>query len=172
MHRRSYKGKKFSRTAAPRRAMLRSLATSVILYEKVETTKTKAKEIQRIVEKLITCSKKGTLASLRKVDSYLLDENASKKLVLELSGLYKDRKGGYTRVLNTGYRTGDSAPMARIELVDTDKLLKDQKLKTKDQKGEEKKEAKKPVAKKAEKSKTKAKKEPAKKKLTKTKVSK
>lgn len=125
MHRRSYSGRKFSREAGPRRALMRSLATSIILYEKVETTKPKAKEAQRIVEKLITCGKKGTLASLRKIDSYLLDKNASKKIILELSKLYKDRNGGYTRVLNTGFRTGDAAPMARIELLDTEKLLKE-----------------------------------------------
>lgn len=105
---------------------MRSLATSVILYEKVETTKPKAKEVQRVVEKLITCGKDGSLASLRKIDSYLLDKNASKKVILELSKLYKERNGGYTRVLNTGFRTGDAAPMARIELLDTEKLLKDQ----------------------------------------------
>lgn len=178
MHRRSYSGRKFSREAGPRRALMRSLATSIILYEKVETTKPKAKEAQRIVEKLITCGKKGSLASLRKIDSYLLDKNASKKIILELSKLYKDRNGGYTRVLNTGFRTGDAAPMARIELLDTEKLLKTEKSnsakatldKPKNKKTEEKKETKtkkKPVAKKADKSEVKTKKEPAKKKALK-----
>ncbi|PIZ00621.1 50S ribosomal protein L17 [bacterium (Candidatus Howlettbacteria) CG_4_10_14_0_8_um_filter_40_9] len=164
MHRRSYSGRKFSREAGPRRALMRSLATSIILYEKVETTKPKAKEAQRIVEKLITCGKKGSLASLRKIDSYLLDKNASKKIILELSKLYKDRNGGYARVLNIGFRTGDSASMARIELLDTEKLLKTEKPSKKTEVKKETKTEKKPVAKKADKSEVKTKKEPSKKK--------
>src|SRR3990172_6731456 len=118
VHQRS-KNRKFSREAGPRRALLRSLATSLILYEKMRTTKPKAKEVQRIVERLITDAKSGSLAAIRRADAYLHHKNASKKLITELAPLYKERKGGYTRVLNLNDRTGDSAPMAQIELLDT-----------------------------------------------------
>ena len=124
MHRRRLTGRKLGREKAPRKALMRSLITSLILYEKMDTTKAKAKETQRIVEKLITEAQKGTLSATRRVDSYLLNKNAAKKLMTEIAPIYKDRKGGYTRVINLNPRVGDSAAMARIELLDTDKILK------------------------------------------------
>jgi len=127
MHRRRFKGKKLGREKAPRKALMRSLATSLILYEKIDTTKVKAKETQRITEKLITEAKKGTLPAIKKLNGYLLHKNAAKKLIVELAPVYKDRKGGYTRVINLPPRVGDNASMARLELLDTDKISKTEK---------------------------------------------
>ncbi len=124
MHRHSYKSRKLGRKSAQRKALMRGLATSVILHEKVKTTTIKAKEVQPIVEKLITVAKKGDLAAVRKLSSYLYGENAVQKLIKEITLLYKDRNGGYTRIVKVGFRAGDAAPMAIIELVDADKLTK------------------------------------------------
>jgi large subunit ribosomal protein L17 len=107
-----------------RKALLRSLATSVILYEKVKTTLPKAKEIRPIVEKLITTAKKGDLSAIRELNKYLLDEKAAQKLISELGPLYKDRNGGYTRIVKIQNRFGDNASMAIIELLDTEKLTR------------------------------------------------
>jgi large subunit ribosomal protein L17 len=124
MHRHQYKGRKFSRDIGQRKALLRSLATSVVLYEKVKTTLPKAKEIRPIVEKLITTAKSGDLAAIRQINSYLLDEKAVQKLVTEIAPLYKERNGGYTRITKVTNRMGDNASMAIIELLDTEKLVK------------------------------------------------
>ncbi len=124
MHRHSYSTRKLGRKSAQRKALMRGLATSVILFEKVKTTTPKAKEVQPIVEKLITVAKKGDLAAVRKLSAYLYGENAVQKLMKEITLIYKDRNGGYTRIVKTGFRAGDAAPMAIIELVDADKLTK------------------------------------------------
>lgn len=158
MHRRGYKGRKLGRTAAPRKALLRNLATSIILYEKVKTTKAKAKEVQPIVEKLITLAKKGDLQATKRLFGFLLDDKAAIKLKTELAPVYKNRKGGYTRVLNLGFRDGDGAKEAMIELLDTEKILK-KEAKVKETKAdkEEVKEVKNKVEEKKEAPKTKAK---------------
>ncbi len=116
--------RKFGRTADHRKAMLRNLATSVILYGKVETTEAKAKDMRSVVDELITLGKKGDLAARRQAAAYLrnvVDEKTQKtvlqKLFDEVAPKYADRKGGYTRVVKTGFRHGDAAPMAYIELV-------------------------------------------------------
>lgn len=124
MHRHQYKGRKLSRKSGPRKALLRGLVTSVILYERIKTTVPKAKEIQPIVEKLITTAKKGDLSALRALSAYIYGENAVTKLVQEIAPIYKDRNGGYTRIVKLGNRPGDNAPVAIIELVDIDKLVK------------------------------------------------
>jgi len=124
MHRHQYTSRKLSRKSAPRKALLRGLATSVILYERIKTTHAKAKEVQPIVEKLITSAKKGDLAAIRSLTSYLYGENTVQKLVTEIAPIYKDRKGGYTRIIKLGNRPGDNAPVAILELVDIDKLVK------------------------------------------------
>lgn len=124
MHRHSYSSRKLGRKSAQRKALLRGMTTSVILYEKVKTTTAKAKEVQPIIEKLITVAKKGDLAAIRKLNAYIYGENAVQKLVREIAPIYKERNGGYTRITKVGYRTGDAAPMAVIELVDADKLVK------------------------------------------------
>ncbi len=98
--------------------MLRNMVTSIILYEKVKTTKSKAELAKSVVEKLITKAKKQPLpVAMRTLNGYLMDENASKKLTRELLERYKDRQSGYLRVTPLGFRAGDSAPMVQIELV-------------------------------------------------------
>jgi len=124
MHRHKYQNRKLSRERGPRKALLRGLATSVILYERVKTTLPKAKEIRPIVEKLITAAKKGDLSAIRALGAYLYGENAVQKLLTEIAPIYKDRNGGYTRIVKLGNRPGDNAPVAIIELVDIDKLVK------------------------------------------------
>lgn len=149
MHRHQYSERKLSRKSGPRKALLRGLATSVVLYERVRTTLPKAKEVQPIVEKLITTAKKGDLAATRALGSYLYGENAVQKLITEIAPIYKDRKGGYTRIVKLGNRVGDNAPVAIIELVDIEKLVKVAAPVKKTEKVAEKAEVKKPVAKKA-----------------------
>lgn len=112
------KSKRINRDEAHLDAMLRNLATSVILYEKVKTTRAKAKLVKPIVEKLITTAKKNSaMNALRYLNAYLLDKNASKKLMRELLDRYKERNSGYVRLTNLGHRSGDAAPMVQIELV-------------------------------------------------------
>jgi large subunit ribosomal protein L17 len=124
MHRHQYQNRKLSRERGPRKALLRGLVTSVILYERIKTTLPKAKEIRPIVEKLITAAKKGDLSAIRMLSSYLYGENVVQKLVTEIAPIYKDRNGGYTRIVKLGNRPGDNAPMAIIEFVDIEKLVK------------------------------------------------
>lgn len=109
--------RKIGHNSAHRRAILRNMTTSVLMNGKVETTEVKAKEVRRMVDKMITLGKKGDLAAYRQANSYLLDEDVAYKLFHEIAPSYKDRNGGYTRVLKTGFRRGDAAPMAILELV-------------------------------------------------------
>ncbi len=117
--------RKFGRNADHRKAMLRNLATSVILYGRVETTEAKAKDMRSVVDELITLGKRGDLHARRQAAAYIrnvvADEAKSQtvlqKLFDEVAPKYKDRNGGYTRVVKTGTRKGDAAPMAYIELV-------------------------------------------------------
>ncbi len=106
-----------SRTKGPRTALLRNLATSVVLYEKVRTTKAKAKFVRPLVEKAITIGRVGTLASRRQLHTMFTLENAIKKIVEELGPKYKGRSGGYTRITPLKRREGDAAEMVMIELV-------------------------------------------------------
>lgn len=131
MHRHKVKGRKLSREKGHRELMLRNMATSVILHEKIKTTLPKAKEIRPIVEKLITTAKKGDLAAIRKLNAYLLDKNATEKMITEIAPLYEKRHGGYTRITKIGLRAGDAAEMAYIELLDVEKIVKTVKEKTK-----------------------------------------
>ncbi len=110
-------GKILDRKRGPRAALLRSLATSIVLYEKVKTTKAKAKAVRPIVEKMITAGKTGTLAGRRTLAAFLYGDNATKKVMEALAPRYKDRKGGYTRITNLGRREGDGAEVVQIELV-------------------------------------------------------
>ena len=96
---------------------MRSLATSVILFEKVKTTKAKAKAVRPLVERLITKGKPGTVTARRQLVAALYGENAAKKVIEVLAPRYKDRKGGYTRITSLGRREGDGAEMAQIEMV-------------------------------------------------------
>ncbi len=112
------KGKTLGRKKEPRKALLRSLATSLIVYEKIKTTKAKAKLLRPFVEKIITLSKKDILSNRRLALETLYTEGSVKKLFEVLGPKFKERKGGYTRIIKVNSRTGDNAEMAIIELVD------------------------------------------------------
>ncbi|MEK7653549.1 MAG: 50S ribosomal protein L17 [Patescibacteria group bacterium] len=112
------KGKIFGREKAPREAMLRNLATSFIIYEKIKTTKAKAKATRPLVEKLITLAKKDTLANRRQAYKFLYIDGAVKKLFEVLGPKFKERKGGYTRIVKISPRKNDGAEMAILELVE------------------------------------------------------
>jgi large subunit ribosomal protein L17 len=111
------KGKILDRKKAPREMMLRNLAASVLIYERVKTTKAKASAVKPLVEKLITAAKKGDLTARRKLISVLPQKMAVKKSMEVLGKRYKDRNGGYTRVIKLGNRQGDGAEIVQIELV-------------------------------------------------------
>lgn len=112
------KSKRVNRHSAHLNAMLKNLATSIILYEKVKTTEAKAKLVKPVVEKLISKAKKDSaMNAYRALNAYLPDKNASKKLMEELNKRYKDRDSGYVRLTKMGFRAGDAAPMVQIELV-------------------------------------------------------
>ena len=110
--------RKLNRTSSHRKAMLGNMAVALIKHEQIQTTLPKAKELSPFVDKLITLGKKGDLASRKKAYSILPEKQWTSKIFDELSERYKERDGGYTRVLKAGFRYGDSAPMAVIELVD------------------------------------------------------
>lgn len=111
------KGKKLDRKKQPREAMLKNLASSIIIYEKVKTTEAKAKAVKPLLEKIITTSIKGDLASRRQLIRLLPQPLAVKKAMEILAIKYKDRRGGYLRIVKIGKRQGDSADLAQIELV-------------------------------------------------------
>jgi large subunit ribosomal protein L17 len=111
------KGKILDRKKAPREMMLRNLAASVLLYEKVKTTEAKAKTVRTLVERSITTAKVGTLTARRKLISSLPQTLAVKKAMEVLGERYKSRAGGYTRIVKLGTRVGDGAEMVQIELV-------------------------------------------------------
>ena len=110
--------RKLNRTTSHRLAMLRNMANSLIAHEAIKTTLPKAKELRRVVEPLITLGKKPSLANRRLAFDRLRDRDSVVKLFGELGERYKTRTGGYTRILKFGYRVGDNAPMALVELVD------------------------------------------------------
>ena len=118
------KGRKLNRTSSHRRALFANLAAALIKHEQIKTTLPKAKEIRPIVEKLITLGKKGSLHHRRQAAAFLYEDQSVKKLFDELATRYKTRPGGYTRIIKTGFRYGDAAPMAVIELVDRDESAK------------------------------------------------
>jgi large subunit ribosomal protein L17 len=117
-------GRKFGRNTSHRLAMFRNMANSVIREEQIVTTVQKAKEARRVVDRLITLAKSGSLASRRLAFDRTRDSDVVKKLFSELAERYKARRGGYTRVLKAGFRHGDNAPLAIIELVDRDEDAK------------------------------------------------
>ena len=109
--------RKFGRDTSARRALLRGILTSFFAHERIETTEAKAKEISGMADQMITLAKRGDLHARRQVLSFLLDEEVTKKLFDSIAPKYKERQGGYTRVLKLGPRRGDAAPMAILELV-------------------------------------------------------
>ncbi|WP_297210240.1 MULTISPECIES: 50S ribosomal protein L17 [Thermodesulfovibrio] len=124
-------GRHFGRTANQRKALLRGLVASLIKYERIETTLAKAKAIKEIADRLVTFGKKGDLHSRRLALSYLPDRELVRKLFSEIAPRFVDRNGGYVRVVRTGMRIKDSAPMAIIEFVD---YVKEEKEKPKEEK--------------------------------------
>ena len=118
------KNKKLNKTSSHRKAMFMNLSNSLIKHEQITTTLAKAKELKRFAEKIITLGKNGDLLSRRKAISILQDKVMTKKIFDTLADRYKNRKGGYTRVIKLGNRFGDNAPMAVIELVDRDEDAK------------------------------------------------
>ena len=112
--------RKLNRTSAHRKALLMNLSNALLKHEQITTTLPKAKELRPFVEKIISLGKKGNLHARRKANSLLQDEKNIKRIFDVFSQRYKDRKGGYTRIVKLGNRFGDNAPTAVIELVDRD----------------------------------------------------
>ncbi len=113
-------GRKLNRTASHRKAMFANMATSLLKHEQIVTTLPKAKDLRRVVDRLITLGKRGDLHARRQAASVVREDKVVSKLFDELAERYKERNGGYTRVLKAGFRRGDMAPVAVIELVDRD----------------------------------------------------
>jgi len=110
-------GRKLGRNASHRKAMFRNMVTSLLEHERIVTTVPKAKEVRRVAEKMITLGKRGDLHARRQAMTYIRSKAVVAKLFDDLSEQYADRQGGYTRIIRTGTRSGDAAPMAIIELV-------------------------------------------------------
>jgi len=123
MRHRNY-GRKLSRNTAHRAALMRNLVTSLILTERIQTTVAKAKAARPIVERMISLGKQGDLNARRLAASYLLDPAALKLLFGDFAQRYAERKGGYTRIVRTGWRKGDGADLAVLELVGSEVLQK------------------------------------------------
>ena len=123
-HRKS--GRKLNRTSNHRKAMFSNMAAAIIKHEQITTTLPKAKELRRVVDRLITLGKKGDLHSRRRAMAIIKDKALTEKLFTSLAERYNDRHGGYTRVLKAGFRYGDSAPVGILELVDRDEDAKGQ----------------------------------------------
>lgn len=119
-------GRKLNRTAEHRKALFANMAAALFKHEQIVTTLPKAKDLRRVAERLITLAKRGDLHARRLAASRLRDEKMVSKLFDTIGPRYKDRSGGYTRVLKAGFRYGDSAPVAVIELVDRDESAKGQ----------------------------------------------
>ncbi len=110
-------GRRLGRTSSHREAMVRNMVTSVFEHERIVTTTPKAKEVRKVVDKMITLAKRGDLHAKRQALSFIRSRDVVAKLFDEISGQFADRNGGYTRIIQTGQRRGDAAPMAILELV-------------------------------------------------------
>ena len=119
-------GRKLNRTSAHRKAMFANMAVALIKHEQIKTTLPKAKDLRRVVDRLVTLGKRGDLHARRQALAVLKDTKITAKLFDELAERYKERPGGYTRVLKAGFRYGDMAPMGIIELVDRNPEAKGQ----------------------------------------------
>ena len=115
---------KLNRTSSHRKALLNNMALALIKHEQISTTLVKAKNLRPFVEKIITLAKKGSLSSKKKAFSILKNKKIIEKLFTNIAKRYKERKGGYIRILKNGFRYGDMAPLAVIELVDRDEKVK------------------------------------------------
>jgi large subunit ribosomal protein L17 len=119
-----FRGRRLNRSSAHRKSMFANMSASLIKHEQIVTTLPKAKDLRPIVEKLITLAKKGDLHARRQAISEIKDLTQVKKLFDVLAARYKDRKGGYLRIMKAGFRMGDNAPIAVIEFVDRDVTAK------------------------------------------------
>lgn len=119
-------GRKLNRTSSHRKAMFANMACALVKHEQIFTTLPKAKDLRPIVEKLVTLGKRGDLAARRQLIARLRDEKMADKMIAILGERYKERQGGYIRVLKAGFRYGDNAPMAIIEFVDRDESARGQ----------------------------------------------
>jgi len=117
-HRKS--GSRLGRSSAHRQAMFRNMVTSLLEQERIQTTDAKAKEIRRLADRMITLGKRGDLHARRQALSVIRSKDVTAKVFGELAARYRDRPGGYTRVLKLGSRAGDAAPMSIVELVDAE----------------------------------------------------
>jgi large subunit ribosomal protein L17 len=115
-HRKS--GRKFNINSSHRKAMFKNMATSLLRHELIRTTLPKAKELRRVVEPMITCAKVDSVANRRVIFAKTRDDEVTAKLFTEISPRYSERPGGYIRILKCGFRVGDKAPMAYVELID------------------------------------------------------
>ena len=122
--RHNYSGRKLNRKSSHRLALLKNLSKSLITHEQIETTLPKAKDLRPFVEKILTMGKNNCLASKRKVFAYMRDKKLVDKIFNVLAKRYQKRNGGYVRILKSGFRYGDSAPKAIIELVERDSAAK------------------------------------------------
>jgi large subunit ribosomal protein L17 len=111
-------GRRLGRTTSHREAMFRNMVTSLLNHEKITTTDAKAKEIRSVAEKMITLGKRGDLHAMRLAASYIREKSVVHKLFTTIAPRYKDRSGGYTRIIKLGIRQGDTAPISLIELVE------------------------------------------------------
>jgi large subunit ribosomal protein L17 len=118
--RHGFKGRQLNRTSEHRNAMFANMSASLIKHEQIVTTLPKAKDLRPIVEKLVTLAKNGSLHARRQAIGQVRDQDQVKKLFDVLAARYKDRKGGYLRIMKAGFRYGDNAPVAVIEFVDRD----------------------------------------------------
>jgi large subunit ribosomal protein L17 len=109
--------RKLGRNSSARKALFRSIITSLFEHERIETTEAKAKELRKFAEKMLTLAKRGDLHARRQVVSFLMDDKVVRKLFDTIAPKYADRQGGYTRIIKLGVRKGDAAPMVIIELV-------------------------------------------------------
>lgn len=123
-------GRKLGRTAAHRKAMLRNMVTSLFEHERIVTTVPKAKEARRVADKMITLAKRGDLHARRQAHSYIQSKDVVAKLFDEIQEQYADRQGGYTRIIRTGIRQGDAAPMAILELVGYEEQVEEAEVET------------------------------------------
>lgn len=130
-------GRKLGRTSSHREAMFRNMVTSIIKHERIRTTDAKAKEVKKIAEKMITLGKRGDLHARRQALAFVRDTEMVKKLFGELSERYRERNGGYTRIVKVGYRVGDNAPVSILEFI-----AEERKKEKADEKDKAKKKAK------------------------------
>ena len=117
-------GRKLGRTWSHRKAMFSNMVASLLMHEQITTTLPKAKELRKVADRMITLGKRGSLHDRRRAFAFLRDDESVAKLFGGLAERYKERRGGYTRVLKAGFRYGDSAAMAVIELLDRDPMAK------------------------------------------------